>query len=118
MLLRPAEDSTDSSKHKITRVRFSHNNIVEADWSGFDSIYLFNPFSENLDESIRIDHLCSLSAELYVRYIQHTQEKLDGLPTGTRVVTLNKFGGDFPPSYKLVHREEIGYLPLEAWEKK
>ncbi|MEQ1875879.1 MAG: methyltransferase domain-containing protein [Bdellovibrionia bacterium] len=107
-----------SKKYNISRVQFFHKNALDTDWSGFDSIYLFNPFSENLDETIRIDHLCELNAELYVKYIRYTQAKLYCMPIGTRVVVLNKFGGDLPSSYRLVHREEIGYLPLEAWEKK
>ncbi|MGZ3711019.1 MAG: methyltransferase domain-containing protein [Pseudobdellovibrionaceae bacterium] len=101
------------NRYKLSRVHFDHGNMIDYDWRPFDCIYLYNPFSENLDRSIRIDDTCELSNELYVRYIRAVQEKLAGLATGVRVVTLNGFGGDFPPSFRLLHREEGDVMPLE-----
>lgn len=105
------------SRYRIARVQFIHKNMLDLDWAAFDAIYLFNPYSENLDETIRIDTHVELTSDLYIKYIRGTQMKLAALKVGTRVVTFNSFGGDFPPSYRLVHKEEISFLPLEVWEK-
>ncbi len=102
---------------QIPRIQFILNDMAAIPWGAYDSIYLYNPFSENLDESIRIDSQCELSAEHYIRYVQQTQAKLTHLCTGTRIVTLNGFGGDFPPTYKLIHEEKAQGLPLEVWER-
>jgi len=107
-----------ADRYRIPRIQFVHENITDVDWSSFDSIYIYNPFSENLDENIRIDELCELNFGLYVKYVNVVQEKLTFLASGTRVVTLNGFGGDFPPDYERAHREIIQQLPLEVWIRK
>src|SRR5262249_24041062 len=104
-----------ADRYKIPRVHFECGNVIDFEWSPFDSIYLYNPFSENLDNSIRIDDSCELSPDLYVTYIRAVQRKLFRLASGTRVVTLNGFGGDFPPSFELLHREGTDSMPLELW---
>ncbi|MGZ3655206.1 MAG: methyltransferase domain-containing protein [Bdellovibrionota bacterium] len=106
-----------ADRYKIPRVQFDHGNMMHYDWAGFDSIYLYNPFSENLDKSIQIDNDCDFSADLYIAYIRTAQKKLAHLAEGTRVVTLNGFGGDLPPSFKLIHKEGSDSLPLELWIK-
>ncbi len=115
-LVDTARDIAD--RYKIPRVHFDHGNMIDYDWRSFDCIYLYNPFSENLDKSIRIDDSCALSSDLYVIYIRAVQAKLTDLKSGTRVVTLNGFGGEFPPSYQLLHREGSDSLPLELWIKQ
>jgi predicted RNA methylase len=101
----------------IPRAQFITKNMVDLDWSSFDAIYLFNPFWENIDPSIRIDDMCELSSELFTTYVSATRKKLATLKTGTRVVILNGFGGELPPSYQMVHAEDVGYLVLQVWEK-
>jgi SAM-dependent methyltransferase len=105
------------ARFRIPRVQSIYKNMVDLDWRPYDAIYLFNPFSENLDDSIRIDDVCPLNSDLYIKYIRQTQEKLAKLDMGTRVVTLNGFGGDLPPTYRLVYEEEMHFLPLQVWEK-
>lgn len=104
-----------ADRYEIPRAYFAHGDMRDCDWTRFESIYLYNPFSENLDSSIRIDDSCELKRELYVAYIQAVQEKLSRMPSRTRAVTLNGFGGDLPPSYQLVQREGSDSLPLELW---
>ncbi len=106
-----------ANRYKIPRVHFDHGNMIHFDWHPFDCIYLYNPFSENLDKSTKIDDSCALSVDLYVKYIRAVQTKLTELARGTRVVTLNGFGGDLPPSYQLIHKEGSDSLPLELWIK-
>jgi len=115
-LVETARDIAD--RYKIPRVHFDHGNMIDNDRQRFQCIYLYNPFSENLDKSIRIDDSCALSSDLYVQYIRAVQVKLTDLKSGTRVVMLNGFGGDLPPSYQLLHREGSDSLPLELWIKQ
>ena len=107
-----------SSRLGIANVRYFHMNAVDVDWTEFPSIYLFNPFSEHIDNSIHIDELCEFSANLYFKYLEHTQWQLAETRTGTRVIIYNRFGGEFPPGFECVHREEFDFLPLEIWRKK
>lgn len=106
-----------SRKLRVPRAEFICSNITEYDWTDFDSIYIYNPFSENLDPKIKIDDLCALDASLYVKYIKMVQTKLNALSPGKRIITLNGFGGDFPPEYRLTYREEFNKMPLEVWIK-
>ena len=55
-----------AERYKISRVHFDCGNVIDFDWNPFDSIYLYNPFSENLDRSICIDDSCELFPELYI----------------------------------------------------
>lgn len=105
------------SNFNLPRIRFFKKNALDMDWRPYKAIYLFNPFSENFDESIRIDSSCDLSVELYAKYVEGTHKKLAELHSGTRVITLNGFGGECPPTYQMVHKEEINFLPLKVWEK-
>ena len=103
---------------EIKNVQYIHANAVDVDWAEFQSIYLFNPFSENLDRSIHIDELCDLSVDLYVKYVRHTQWQLSKTRSGTSAIIYNQFGGELPPTFELVHKEEIDFMPLEVWRKK
>lgn len=108
---------TAAKEFGIHRTKFISANMVDIEWDGYDSIYLFNPFHENLEAILRIDDLVTLSPSLYLEYILVVKQKLNKLKRGTRVVTLNGFGGPFPNSYHLIYEEEIRSLPLEVWEK-
>ena len=101
----------------LSKVQLIHKNMVDLDWLPFDAIYLFNPFFENIEKSIRIDDQCALSSDLFVTYVRQTQSKLDDLNVGVRIVTFNGFGGDFPPSYRLIHEEKHRFISLQVWEK-
>jgi len=103
---------------EIENVRYIHKNAVDVDWSEFESIYFFNPFSENIDRSIHIDELCELSVDLYVKYVRHAQWQLSKMRSGTCVIIYNRMGGELPPDFECTHKEEIDFLPLEVWRKK
>jgi hypothetical protein len=107
-----------AARYKIPNAGFVVGNLEAVDWRGFDSIYLYNPFSENLDVEIRIDDTCELSADLYLKYVRYTQAQLDRLPSGVRVITYNGFGGEFPPAYECTHTEEINFMHLKVWDKR
>ena len=79
-----------------TQASFIHGNMMDLDWSDFDSFYLFNPFYEHKMKSIRIDTTISHSQQKFDRYVEIVRAKLRGTRTGTRVVTYHGFGGDMP----------------------
>jgi SAM-dependent methyltransferase len=100
---------------RLNRVEFQLNNIVQIDWSPFDSIYLYNPFYENIEPMIHIDEAVDLDPVLYDYYSKIVTGKLAELKVGTRVVILNGYGGTLPSSYELLSAEKMGRAILEAW---
>jgi len=105
-------------KHRLERVSFLNAGIELVDWSRFSGIYLYNPFIETLYQPAdRIDDTIESGQERYVRLVRFVQLKLNRLKVGTRVVTFHGFGGDLPPSYKMVMQERWGEDFLICWEK-
>lgn len=90
----------------LRRVRFAALDAAALDWSEFDAIYFFNPFWDNLGKA---DFHC---------LIEMTRTKLTQAKLGTRVVTFQGFGGDFPPGYERQLREPWEGDFLELWVKK
>lgn len=107
-----------ASRLDIKNIRYLHRNVVDVDWSEYDSIYLFNPFAENLDRTIHIDDLCTFSIDLYDKYVKHTQLQLSKIRSGTVVVIYNRFGGDMPAGFECLQKDAIDFFSLEAWRKK
>jgi SAM-dependent methyltransferase len=107
-----------ASRLRLSTVEYLHKNAVDIDWANFDSIYLFNPFAENLDDSIRIDESTDLSTELYIKYVRYTERQLTGARPGTKFIVYNRFGGVLPDDFECVLKDEVGSLPLEVWRKK
>ena len=79
-----------------------HGNVAHLDFSGFDAFYLFNPFEENLEESLKIDGSVPLSAALFDHYAEHVARELTKAPLGTRVVTYCGECGEVPVGYECV----------------
>ncbi len=100
-----------------TQASFIQGNMVDQDWSFYDAIYLFNPFYENVMESIRIDDTVSHSEENYRSYIRTVQTKLQDAQAGTKLLTYHGFGGEMPLGYLRVRKEPIGTSYLEVWVK-
>lgn len=115
-LIEAAEDI--AGRLCVPNVKYIHANVIDVDWAEYQSIYIFNPFSENIDHSIRIDKQCELSVDLYVKYVRHTQAQLAKTPPGTTVVIYNRIGGELPPAFECLQREVFDSLPLEVWRKK
>ncbi|MGK5088151.1 methyltransferase domain-containing protein [Bdellovibrionota bacterium FG-2] len=100
-----------------SRTEFIQGNMADLDWSIFDAYYLFNPFYENVNESIRIDWTVTLDTSKFKRYVRTVQTKLKAARVGTRVATYHGFGGEFPPCYQRIKREPAGSSCIEVWEK-
>ncbi len=103
---------------KISNVEFIHGNMMDLDWSEFNSFYLFNPFLENICSYAVIDDTVSLRQENFDIYVEAVEEKLSDLPVGTRVVTYHGFGGEIPDGYRLETKRKIGTDFLKCWVKE
>ncbi len=106
---------------ELSQVAFIHGDMRQVDWSGFDCVYLYNPFGELLfdaSEDPVIDGKVKQSAALYEDSIRFVESRLDEMPTGTRLVTFNGFGGCVPPKYHLTQWQRFGECYLRSWTKQ
>jgi SAM-dependent methyltransferase len=112
-----AEGRAIASRAKIRNLEFIHGNMVDLDWSAYNAFYLYNPFSENVSTPA-IDGTVPLKPEYYSLYVAVVQQKLMGLPVGTRVVTYHGFGGEMPYGYRIMANRKIGSGFLQSWIKE
>jgi hypothetical protein len=84
-------------RHQIERVELVRGDALSIDWSGFDGIYIFNPFGG--DE----------------RSIRRAEEKLWELRPGARVVTYHGFGGLVPDVYRRLASDGDR---VEVWQRR
>jgi hypothetical protein len=113
LLFDQARDITQ--RHGIPRVKFRNANIVDIDWTEFDSFYFYNPFYEHLFESLKIDAKLCLGEEYFTHYVETVRKKLSQARLGTRVVTFHGFGGAMPPGFRQAAREPFNGDHLELW---
>ena len=99
----------------LNNARLIHGNATDAVFSNFDAFYIFNPFEENLEESVKIDGLVDLSATLYDKYIQHVAVQLAAAPLGTRVATYCGPCQEVPLGYEC--QASSPQHGLRFWEK-
>jgi SAM-dependent methyltransferase len=107
------------------RTSFFATDMATFDWTGYDGVYLYNPFGEFLmpAAATSLRKVGPLAGEYShaARVAQHrrlvaaTEEKAWSLRPGARVVTFHGFGGVWPPCLDLVHREKISTDVLEVW---
>jgi hypothetical protein len=102
----------------IPRVRIEMGGLETISYEGFDALYLYNPFEENLsDENERIDAEVSLSQERFCQDVRFVEGVLARAARGTRVVTYHGFGGSMPRTYRLRVSEQCGTGALRLWVK-
>ncbi|HWO21764.1 MAG TPA: methyltransferase domain-containing protein [Kofleriaceae bacterium] len=102
----------------IRNARFLHGDALELDWSAFDSIYLYNPFAEQLeDEGFALDRTIERDPALFVTSVFDVRRKLARARAGTRVVTFHGYGAPFPPGYEQADEDTISGERLELWIK-
>ena len=87
----------------VPRVEVIHDEVLSLDWSGFDAIYLFNPFADPLPDA---------------RSVRLAEEKLARARPGARIVTYHGFGGTMPPDFRRVVSEPGGTGRLELFIKR
>jgi hypothetical protein len=90
---------------------FLHGDALGIEWTGFDAIYLYNPFERApFPSAFRVDMRDQVT---------RVEERLASLPNEVRVVTLNGFGGVMPPSYELLYHERMATgLDLVLWVQR
>jgi SAM-dependent methyltransferase len=86
--------------HAISRVEILHANVTNVEFGNYDAFYLFNPFEENLIETLRIDDGVKLANTLFIQYTRWVRRELALLPAGTRVVTFCGDCEEIPPCYR------------------
>ncbi len=101
-----------ASYYETKNVTFLNTNILDIDFSEYDSFYFFNSFYENLETDQRLNDEVELEESLYQIYLDYTEKQLDSLKKGTRLVTY--FGNNFevPNSYQRVKDAFDGSLKL------
>ena len=100
---------------KLPNAEIIHGNVTEIVFSNFDAFYLFNPFEENLETTLKIDTTVNLSGELYEKYTEHVAQQLALAPLGTRVVTYCGVCEEVPLGYECLE-SSLDY-GLKFWEK-
>lgn len=95
--------------------RFAAGDALDADWRGFDSIYLYNPF-----ESQRFGGGFARAAgdAGFAEQVAGTEAQLATLAPGTRVVTFHGFGGEISDDFALATIEEVDGGELALWIKR
>jgi SAM-dependent methyltransferase len=95
--------------------RFRAGDALTADWRGYDSVYLYNPF-----ESQRFGGGFARAAgdAGFSEQVAAAEARLAELAPGTRVVTFHGFGGEMPPGFALAELEEIEGGELALWIKR
>lgn len=101
------------------RATFVHASVDSFSFDGFNGVYLYNPFYEQIAKLlIQIDGTIEQSALAYVHFIRSTISKLAAMAPPVAVVTYNGFGGAMPPEYEVLGREPAGNDQLETWVKR
>lgn len=107
-----------ANQFELPNVSFLCGDALLHEWVGFDVIYLFNPFYENvMAAGLRIDLETKVSYKRYKNNIMATLGKLSKLKVGTRVITYYGFGGKMPGDFKLIRSMPVGNSRIEIWLK-
>jgi hypothetical protein len=88
------------------RTRFVEADVFSIDWNQYDALYLYNPFEVKL-----FDVPGPMPPQ--VVQVAQVQQRLAALPSGTRVVTFNGFGGAMPPTFELLYHEQVRGIGLD-----
>lgn len=102
--------------HKIDNVSFEHANITAIDFTNYDAFYFYNPFYENIDETLTIDHHVSKEERLFFEYSDYVKNQFQKLPIGTRLATYFGAWSEIPAGFELVQSAFNDLLQL--WIKK
>jgi hypothetical protein len=94
------------------RTVFLHDDAFAIDWHEFDALYLYNPF----EHSLATAGFGPTTIDGEIQAVR-VRDRLSMLRRGTRVVTLQGFGGAMPPSFHLAYHERLVVygLDLALW---
>jgi SAM-dependent methyltransferase len=106
-------------RFSAARATFVHASVDTFAFDGFDGIYLYNPFYEQISSFlVQIDNNIDRSARAYGRFVSGTLTKLADAARPMAVVTFHGFGAPLPPEYTLLGDEPAGNDQLELWVKR
>ncbi len=101
---------------ELPNASFVHSEAFDCAWSGFDGVYFFNPFSENLSpDEEKFDLSSDLSLSRLLSEMKAVSEALRRMPLGTLLVSYHGIGAPIPSGYELVCDEPAGTDRLRAW---
>jgi predicted RNA methylase len=107
-----------ASRLGATRATFIQADVATFSFEGFDGVYLYNPFHEQISPHLpQIDATLERSEDAYDHFVQRTTDKLASRAAPVAVVTYNGFGGVIPRSYTFLGGEPAGSDRLERWIK-
>jgi SAM-dependent methyltransferase len=102
----------------VGNVSFEHGDATVAR-VGYDAIYLFNPFAENVfPPDDQLDEDVELTATRYLRDTLRVEALLTRAPVGTHLLSYHRAGARVPASYALVESERMEREWLRLWVKE
>jgi len=99
-------------EQKVNNVSFVHANITTIDFTEYEAFYFYNPFYENIDETLTIDCHVSKQEQLFFEYSDFVKNQFQKLPIGTRLATYFGAWSEIPTGYVLVQSAFDGLLQL------
>jgi hypothetical protein len=111
-----AISKTLAAEQKVSNVSFVHANITAIDFTDYEAFYFYNPFYENIDETLTIDHHVSKQEQLFFEYSDYVKTQFQKLPIGTRLATYFGAWSEIPTGFELVQSAFNDLLQL--WIKK
>nr|WP_321229684.1 methyltransferase domain-containing protein [uncultured Psychroserpens sp.] len=102
--------------NNVNNVEFIHSNITQISFSDYNAFYFYNPFYENIDDSLLIDNKVIIDEKLYFSYSEYVENQLKNTPVGTRLVTYWSMWSEIPEGFDLEFTAYNG--KLNFWEKK
>ena len=97
---------------------FVHGGAQDFDYARGTVFYLYNPFGEQICETLpSIGNDAEFSPIYYRYYIMATLAHFARAAPGTVVITYHGFGGRMPAGYTRVHDEPAGNDRLRVWVK-
>lgn len=101
------------------RARFVRATLDTFDVEGFDCLYLYNPFAENLyAPDSWLDSTVALNTDRFRADIRTVERILLGAPMGTKLITYFGFGGRVPNGFVPLRVAMIGDDTIRLWEKR
>ncbi|MFA6275236.1 MAG: methyltransferase domain-containing protein [Pedobacter sp.] len=97
----------------VDNVHFMHANFTQLSLNGYEGIYFYNSFAENLSSLSRIDEAIEYSYSLYEYYSNFLYNKLSKVAKGTRLATYYGDENDVPTNFELVGQHP--QKPLKMW---
>ncbi|MES2132318.1 MAG: class I SAM-dependent methyltransferase [Bacteroidota bacterium] len=104
-----------ADRYRFQNVNFIYDNIMNIDFTKYDSFYFFNSFLEHTDRTAKLDDTIRLNLENYEKYFSFLKEQFSKMPDGTRIVTYHVDPTQIPDTYSLISHHFDGLLA--CWEQ-